>query len=192
MAVFTGDSITAGTGVTAQNFAYPGQAQVLLNAIVPGRWTVLNKGVGGLAMDEMVDAYPADIAPLFTMNMNRYRRRVLVSWEAVNMLRDGHTPQEVADSYEEYVGLAKATGWEMYVGTCPTTTASEPEPANIAALNALILANGAAWGADGILGFGAMSLTMFGQDGSDYFDATHLNDAGSAKLATLLKPALDP
>lgn len=189
--VFDGDSLTAGTGATTPGLAYPIQFRELVNTIAPS-WTVFNKGVGSESMANLVTNYPAKVAPVFDLNPGRYDRKIVVVWEAVNGLVDGDTPAEMADDYEAYVTLAKATGWEVYVGTNPPSGGSgNPD---LLTLNQLVRDNFVSWGADGLIDFGAISeLTPAGNTANPthYVDLTHLTDVGYALLAELAESILN-
>ena len=169
--VADGNSRTAGLGSTKTFNAYPIALRDLLNADGGALWTVLNKGIGGEAMDELAASYSTRIAPLFTIQPGYYARRVLVVCEAVNMLRDGHSAAQVAVSTAAYVTAAEATGWEVILLEEP------PSPDDVDSVNALI-------GAD----VDQPTLVAHGEEGTDYDDATHLNDSGYAKWALHVEP----
>lgn len=177
-----GNSLTVFGGSNS----YP--SQLFAGMTARGR-VVKNHGVGGQTTNDMISLYPTKIAPRFVAGA----RNKLVAWEVRNAMHlGGKTPRQAVDDLWTYVGLAKATGWQVYVCTVIASVASAPNltDAKIAEANGYIRAEAAAQGVT-VIDLAA-DARLSDDTNTTYFDGdqVHLTTAGYGVVAALVKTAL--
>lgn len=129
-------------------------------------YNVLNFGVGGMTLAQMVTAYPTQVKPNYAVGFIN----VICLWGATNDFAiNGSTVAQVETLFSQYVTAAHATGFKVIIGTMIARTGNNPVGgetlnADKNAINTFILANGV--GADGIADFTGTNLGCDGCENS--------------------------
>lgn len=121
-------------------------------------YNILNFGVGGMTLAQMVAAYPTQVAPNYATGF----KNVICLWGGTNDFAiNGSTVATVESLLSQYISLAHATGFKVIVATMIARTGNNPvggETLNTDknAFNTYILAN--SYGADGLVDFTGTNL----------------------------------
>jgi len=101
-----GSSSTEGAGASTPGHAYPARLEALLRAALPGHAVrVLNRGIGGQDVGEMLARLDADVLP---------ERPDLVVWQAgANAALRGMDPAAFRDTLAEGVARVRASGADV-------------------------------------------------------------------------------
>lgn len=104
--VALGSSSTEGSGASAPGHAYPARLEALLRAALPGHPVrVLNRGVGGQDVDEMLGRLDADVLA---------ERPHLVVWQAgANAALRGMEPAEFRDKLARGIARLRSGGADV-------------------------------------------------------------------------------
>ena len=180
-----GNSITAGYGIT-DGGTWPIDLQNSLSAST----AVYNMGYPAAQTSDLTTNYATTIAPFYSAT----KTNVLVIWEIRNSICN--SGQTAAATYDSLVSLAQAahtTGFKVIIATSPGSGGcSGQNLTDIATVNSNIKANFLSSGyADAVVDLAANSC-LSGTSGSCLQgDGVHLNDAGQAIAAGLIKAALN-
>lgn len=127
-------------------------------------YNVLNFGVGGMTLAQMVTAYPTQVKPNYAVGFIN----VICLWGGTNDFAiNGSTPAAVEALLASYVSMAHATGFKVVVATMIARTGNNPVGgetlnADKNTYNTYILAN--SYGADGLVD---LTGTNLGCDGCE-------------------------
>ena len=101
-----GSSSTEGAGASTPGHAYPARLEALLRAALPGRAVrVLNRGIGGQDVGEMLARLDADVLP---------EHPDLVVWQAgANAALRGMDPRAFRDTLAEGIARLRASGTDV-------------------------------------------------------------------------------
>ncbi|MCM3901014.1 MAG: SGNH/GDSL hydrolase family protein [Pyrinomonadaceae bacterium] len=185
-----GDSLTSGTGSTGGN-TYPEQLRVLLGS----SWSMIETGVAGQTVIQM----ESDAATQVDGQLNTASpQKVLCAWGGTNDLAVGGSSAAVAyANYAAYCLARRTAGWKVVAMTIlPRAAAgiSATFETDRQTVNASIRSNWRSF-ANAIADVGGSALIGDAGDNDNitYYDADdiHLNNAGYAIVAGLVKAAIE-
>lgn len=185
LAVFDGDSLTAGSGSTGGN-TYPAQYLALVNG--GGSWESYNVAIAGQTLAAMAAA--SDVDSKF--DVVRPARKVFI-WGGTNDMRAGTDDTTTYNRLVSYCNARKAIGWQVYVLTClPRTGDVLPDDATFEtrrqAFNTAVRNNYTTF-ADKLVDIAADSRIGDAGDNlnTTYFDADHIhmNNTGYGVVAAV-------
>ena len=185
LVVFDGNSLTTGVGGTIGN-DYPAQ---LLATLAPGRWRAHDVAVGGQTTSDMLADAATQVDRLCSSG---YPRNVVVCLTGtIDRPADGNAARQA--KLQSYCQGRRAAGFKVIVITLPSHNQEDYPGATRAEFNDWIRANYRSF-ADGLADAGADP--RIGAPGAFadpvYFpDGLHLNDAGYAVVAEIVKQAFD-
>lgn len=188
--VMDGDSLTRGSGASADlSDNYPAQLAGLLST----SYDLINTGVGGQTTTDMIADAATEIDPLLTW---RPRTSGLVVFWNTNDLFFSASVADTQARIQSYCTARRAVGWKCIVGTIlPRSSVGTPGTyeANRLLVNQWIRDNWATF-ADGF--FDPAADSRIGDAGDElnpafYNDPAHLNGAGYAIVAGLVKAQVD-
>lgn len=188
-----GNSLTWGTGSTAGN-DFPAQLLALLGGANVAQ--VVNVGLPGQPTATMVSNAAEQID---SRRSGTTGRDTLVFWEGTNTLFFGATAATTTSAYASYLNQRNTAGWsslKVVPTLLPRSDASLPAgfEANRQTVNTWIRANAATYNY-AVADVAADSRIGDAGDEADttYYsgDSVHLNDAGYAIVAGIIKAAID-
>lgn len=187
LAIFDGNSLTAGSGSTGGQ-TYPVQTAALLGS----GWDTVNVGVGGQSTAGM----NTRAGQFVDAAENAWRSgEIVVGWEGTNDLFLGATPATSISRLTTYYSGRKAEGYRVVVMTVlprSSVGVSGTFEADRQTINASLRANWPTY-ADALVDVAADPRIGDQGDETDttyYADLTHLNNTGYGVVASLVAPVL--
>lgn len=158
--------------------------RVKLARMLGTNYTIINKGVGGISMIEMLNALPDAIFPLYTRNKILYN----LYFEGANAISDGYDVDSICQHYLRYGSYSKQRGYITGVHTILPFTVGSNDSLNNAKriyINEWIRTN---WDMFSDLLIDIAQDTIIGQWGDHlnttyYCDGIHLNGNGNEIFA---------
>lgn len=186
--VFDGNSLTSGIAGMSPADTYPAQCTRLLGS----DWQSVNAGAGGLSTFEMLRRAPTEIdAP--NRRTTPGSVDVLVVWEGSNDLAQNSATVDAAFTrLVDYARARRAAGWRVVMVTVLPRLAGPTFERDRQALNARLREGWRAW-ADALADVAAdpeIGAAGSAENRKYYLDGTHLNAAGDARVARVVRDAL--
>jgi lysophospholipase L1-like esterase len=195
LVVFLGDSKSYGQ--TTANVYTDGPA-AKYKEIMPNGRDVCNRGYAGYTIDgpttpNIASIVTDHITPLVRSTASRVI--FVVNGGTNDAVTDSATGATIASRMQTLVGTLKALGSnvEVYIRTIEKQNAWPGSWAAMQAANALFIANGASWGADGVIDItGDADIGDAASTATGFYtgDDVHLSATGYAKLATYIDAAI--
>ena len=180
-----GSSSTEGAGASTPGHAYPARLEALLRAALPGRDVrVVNRGVGGQDVGEMLARLDTDVLP---------ERPRLVIWQAgANATLRGMAPEAFRDALAQGIGRLRADGADVVLmdsQLAPAVLSRPLYPQIVAAMRDVAAARSVPVFSRGNL---MRAWEAAGTAPTDmlHADGLHHNDRGYACLAEALAASL--
>lgn len=190
LAVYDGNSLTAGSGASPFGFEYPAVSNAQLaqkGYLVQGP----NLGIGGQTTAQMLAGAPANVDPLFKVwrSLN-----VVIGWEITNSLYFGALPDPTYADYATYCLDRRAVGYRVIAINClPRNQVGQPALLD-QYRREINFSIEKFWRnyADRFIDIASVPQLMNTANPTYYqLDQVHLTDAGYAVVAATVRPVIE-